>query len=157
MVQDFFKNSYRIFFQGFSNMDFYVSLVSKYQKSTTRRMSTMKTAREAFYLDKNYRFPSSPKDKFKEMANNKLLLVSQDASKYLFGSLVIILKIVEKAVVEVEYVWGRLEVLEYSFSSLNTRFRVWDLGWCISLIGAWLKVDFYYKLKNLFLTLGIAK
>lgn len=53
---------------------------------------------------------ASSREKMRDMAAKKLLLVASDARKYIFSGLGNILNIVDKAVVEQDYMCGKFKV-----------------------------------------------
>ncbi len=52
-ILDYFKHNYKIYVNGFQNIDIYVAQTAEHQQLGLRKMSQMRTAREVFYHDKN--------------------------------------------------------------------------------------------------------
>ncbi len=103
-------------------------MVAEYQKSALRKVSQLKTVREAYYPDLNYQFTYHLDKKLVEMVERKLLLMSGDGSKYLFPAVSNILNIVDKAAVEKDYICGRLKVPEYAYLGYESIYRFWGVG-----------------------------
>ncbi len=127
-LQTYFKQNYKIYFSGLDNIDTYASMVSERQKLGLEKMSQMKTAREAFYADKNFVFTYHANKKLDYMVKYKLLLLVSDSSKFLFPSVANILNIVDKAVVKDDYICGRLKVPEYAIATYKSIYKFWGVG-----------------------------
>ncbi len=127
-ILDYFKQSYKIYVDGFQNIDIYSAHIAEHQLLGLRKISQMNTAREVFYHNKDYKFPKSTKQKLAAMSDLKILLFSGDMSKFIFAGLVNLFNLIDRVAVEEDYICGKLEVPEDAFARYKAIYNFWGVG-----------------------------
>ncbi len=127
-LESFFKDNYKILVTTLSILDIFMSILPENAREGFKKMGNFDKAKDAFYTNKTYVFPENVIDKLEHMADKKLTLVGGQASVYLFASLVNIFEMINKAVLEEEYLFERLYLPAEIIETHKNMYRFWGIN-----------------------------